>query len=982
MNLTMRRSLTMLLFIVAALFLSPLSSQAATLTDVPTTDPNARAINWAADNVMQDVLDGNYFRPQSVMTELQLARAFARLDRDFPAFNSFETSVIYNFYEEYHIPYDGTHDNASRNENMTRGDFARVYAAFKGYDLSQLYAVQLLYVNEVTSGKTGKRTYEDFAPDEPLTRADAATFFYNIAAKGNFAVKGISAEASGKDNQKITLPAGFTSGPLPTPAPGADSHDSVNNPAWGNRVKNMEITAQELNSNGRDMTNISFEFNTCSGAEVNASKSYTFEVTSKYGAQVIDSTGEVVKTVQSDGGAVSVNIVAPALTRSVVDTISFKMTAATADNTVDCFTRAGITAQLQYTPKAEMVINYEVFDPQQPKEDQGDVVPLPDPLPGLPFGVGATGTDVFLTEGELEIRDIDLSNRIFTARKYESYTDDYGTQQNNDLITAFIDYEYAALRYEGNPITPEIFERIVEAYLYGDAELDIQPIDTYLKVIYTVNDEGRIQFEISGLHAYLSIHEDANEYYAFTPLMVLQKFVPTAQTVTIGHRESVDVLRTMFTSLSNFDRDSYLLYGNGRSYANLQSLFAKMDSLIEASDKADIPPGFDGYTKVMVMLSRPGGQVITDYLGDVEISFNGETQVAKFITNTTDHTTGAGSPGVAVAYFNSLAYGEAEITAEIIRTDAAYDTILKDVVNKVEKKTFYTSQPFNQKACMRTVELGYLLDYSGSMNRVDQHNARATETHKFIRHMEQTTNIAMSFGRTTSLQHKGNATDVYNAKPYNNVKARGITDIPGAMKTALAHYSNNTNVEKAMIIISDGKTRTTNVSGMIEEYKNKGIKVYAITYGTGKQINDKTMRQIATETGGQYFNVTSIQQLHNVYESISQIILCDKPIDACVYDSSVFTSTSVNANTRSVSIQATINEACDKIVSVVASYELARGAMNYTLKPRSDANYRLIMKNRQLSTLALQPYVQFQALDAQGNILATKQVEQELPRRR
>lgn len=80
MNLTMRRSLTMLLFIVAALFLSPLSSQAATLTDVPTTDPNARAINWAADNVMQDVLDGNYFRPQSVMTELQLARAFARLD--------------------------------------------------------------------------------------------------------------------------------------------------------------------------------------------------------------------------------------------------------------------------------------------------------------------------------------------------------------------------------------------------------------------------------------------------------------------------------------------------------------------------------------------------------------------------------------------------------------------------------------------------------------------------------------------------------------------------------------------------------------------------------------------------------------------------------------------------------------------------------------------------------------------------------------
>ncbi|MEE1131299.1 MAG: VWA domain-containing protein [Caryophanon sp.] len=981
MNTTMRRWLVVAVLFLVTLAAAPMSSQAATLTDVPANDPNAREINWAADNVMQELLDNNYFRPQSVMTEVQLARALAHLDKDFPSFNGFETSVVYNFYEEYNIPYKGTFDNAGRNENVTRGDFARIYAAFKGYDLSELYAVQLLYINEVTAGKTDKRTYEDFAPNEELTRLEAAKFLYNIARKGNFSVKGISGEATGKDNQKITLPAGFTETPLPIPTPEADANDSASNPAWSNRVKNMDITKTELNANGRDMTNIAFEFNTCTGADVNKSKSYTFEVTSKFGAQVIDSTGEVVRTVQSDGGSISVNIIAPALTRSVVDIISFKMVSTTSDSTVECYTRAPVNAQLQYTPKAEMVMNYEVFDPQQPQEDQGDVDPLPDPLPGLPFGEGSTGTDVFLTAGEVDIRDIDISNRIFTARKYESYRDDYGLQQNNDLITAFVDYEYAALLYEGTRITPEIFERIVETYLYGDTELDIQPIDTYLKVIYTVNDEGRIQFEIMGLHSVLPIHEEADEYYAFTPLMVLQKFVPTAATVAIGNRDSVEVLRGMFNDLSNFDKDSYLLYQSGRSYSDLQSLFAKMDSLIEANDKADVPPGFDGYTKVLVTLSRPGGQIITDYLGDVEISFNGETQVAKFVTNTIDHTTGKGSAGVAVAYFNSIAYGESEISAQIVRTDAAYDSILKDVVNEVVTKQFYTSQPFSQKTCLPTVEMAYLLDYSGSMNRVDQENARATETHKFIRHMEQATNIAMSFGRTTSLEAKGNAVDVANLKPYNDVKGRGVTDIPAAMKTALTHYTTTT-TEKVMILISDGKTRTTNLDNVIQEYKTKGIKVYTIGYGTGAQIDDNSLRKIATQTGGQYFNVSTIMQLHNVYEALTQIILCKTVVDACVYDSSIFTNVSVRSTRTLMAITASVNEACGDIVSLVASYELPRGTVDFTLKPRNESNYRLTMKRRQLSGLAIQQEMQIKALDADGNVLATKQIEQALPNMR
>lgn len=983
MKMTIRHWLAICILLVVALTaILPTQTNAATLSDVPSSHANYRAIQWAADNVLQDVYEGNQFLPQAYMNELQLAKAFARLDDSFPAFNGYDTSMIYNFYDEYHIPYKGTHNNPSRNQTITRGDFARLYAAFKGFDLTEVYAVQYLYMNEVSTGKTGKRTYEDFDPAATLTRQQAAQLLYNISRKGKFSVKGISATATGKDNNKITLPAGFTSKPVEDieTGNGTGTNDQSNNPDWNTRVKNMEVTKTELNPNGRDTVNISFEFNSCTAGAIADNQSYTFEVTSKYGAQVIDSSGAVTKTVQSDGGTISANIVAPSLTRSVVDTISFTMTEATATEATKCFTLVPITTQLQYTPKAEMVINYEVFDPQQPQEDQGDVAPLPDPLPGLPFGVGQTGTEVFMSEGEMDIIDIDPTNRTFRARTLESYTDDYGTVQNNETITGYVDYEYASLRYEGYSITPEIFEGIVETYLFGNTELDIVEVDDELQVLYSVNDEGRIQFDITGLHQYFPIHEAADEYYAFTPLMVMQLFVPTAESVTIGNRESVDILRGVFNGLSGFDKESYLLYGKGGSYADLQSLFAKMEALIEANDKADVPPGFNGYTKVMVTLVRPGGQVVTDYQGSVEINFNGESQIVKFTTNTTDHATGTGSGGVAVAYFDSIVHGDSTVTAQIVTPDEAYASILKDITNTVASKTFYTSQPFSGKYCPKKVEMSYLLDYSGSMNRVDQENVRASETHKLIAHMQNATHIAMSFGRTASLQAKGNTQDVVAKKPFHNVASRGVTDIPAAIQSTFTHYSAG-DTEKAMIIVSDGKTRMTNLDSMITQLNQRGIKVYTVAYGTGSQINDRALRRLADETGGQYFNVTSAAQLHNAYEVISQIVLCEEVVDSCVYDASMFTNVSVNATRSLMAITAKINEACDDVAQIVVAYELPRGSTEFILKPRNEGNYRLTMKRRQLSSLAVYDQFEIQARDDEGNVLASRQVTQALPNR-
>ena len=73
--------------------------------------------------------------------------------------NGYDTSMIYNFYEEYFIPYKGTHDNTSRNKTITRGDFARIYAAFKGYDLMGSIGTPIIAVESGTVEHLGWNQY-------------------------------------------------------------------------------------------------------------------------------------------------------------------------------------------------------------------------------------------------------------------------------------------------------------------------------------------------------------------------------------------------------------------------------------------------------------------------------------------------------------------------------------------------------------------------------------------------------------------------------------------------------------------------------------------------------------------------------------------------------------------------------------------------------------------------------------------------------
>lgn len=128
---------------------------ATTIQDVPTNNSKYKAILWAVDNDLLSLNGGNNFLPDEQITEQELVVMLAKLDRNYAL--TYNESVAYNFYSDFYLPFNGTHATANRSKAITRGQFARVYAAFKGLDLDEPQAVQYLYTNDISTGNTGKK---------------------------------------------------------------------------------------------------------------------------------------------------------------------------------------------------------------------------------------------------------------------------------------------------------------------------------------------------------------------------------------------------------------------------------------------------------------------------------------------------------------------------------------------------------------------------------------------------------------------------------------------------------------------------------------------------------------------------------------------------------------------------------------------------------------------------------------------------------
>ncbi|WP_431811980.1 S-layer homology domain-containing protein [Lysinibacillus sp. FW12] len=592
--------LSLLCFMLLLMTATPVVTQAATtIRDVPSNSNNYKAISWAVDNDLMSLNSANNFLPDEQVTDRELVLMFAKLDRNYAL--SYIDSVAYNFYSEFYLPFNGTHVNANRSKAVTRGQFAQIYAAFKGLDLDEPQAVQYLYSNDLSTSGTGKKTFASFNPSTKLTRADVATFLYRAVQNGNFAVQGLKRSAAGRDNDSITLPPGFMgSNSADFEEPKDNSNDFTGPEYVNNALQSIVVEKPDLIANDVDSTLVTVSLKACNGDPIADDKSYTFKVTSSYGT-IVDTSGEAVKTVQSDGSTVSAIVIAPSLTKSVRDTISFELVNNT-DPAMKCLVGEKLNAEVRYAPQPELRIDYQVYDPTN-TDDNGSVTPPYVPYEKLPE---------FFTQNLIDVYapvplDPDSDEKLFSIGQQTNVTDALGNVQNvylryggSDPRYPALGYEHAILQFENYDISVYLFEELLNRRFDNSVTT---PAKT--EIMYMISDDGRPIYRVQGIDDDIASQvENINPVGAIIQLM---NHMPNEKDLTLEHYDSVMKIYAIFTNLSNYDRTVLLKYQGGKLLGQVEAYKKRVEALKESADAASRPSGKDRYTKVMVTLVRPGG---------------------------------------------------------------------------------------------------------------------------------------------------------------------------------------------------------------------------------------------------------------------------------------------------------------------------------------------------------------------------------------
>jgi len=953
--------LSLLCFVLVLMTATPAVTQAATtINDVPTNDSKYKAISWAVDNDLFSLNSANNFLPNEQITERELVVMFAKLDRNFAL--TYNDSIAYNFYSDFYLPFNGIFTTANRSKAVTRGQFARIYAAFRGLDLDEPQAVQYLYTNDISTGNTGKKTFADFQPSTKLTRGDSAELLYRSVQNGNFAVLGLKRKSAGRDNDKITLPPGFMGSSNTEFEEPKDNNNDFTGPEYvNNALQSIDVEKPDLIANDQDSTLITVSLKACNGDPIPDDKSYTFRVTSSYGAKIVDTSGEAVRNVQSDGSTVSAIVIAPKLTKSVRDTISFELINNT-DPGMKCLVGEKLNAHVRYSPQPEMRIDYQVYDPANTDDENGNVTPPYVPYEKLPE---------YFKENIVNVHWIDREEKLFSIGQQTNVTNALGNVENiylqyggNDKKYPALGYENAILQFENYNISVWLFEEIIEKRLKDS-------INDKIEIMYMISDDGRPIYRIQGIDdAIASQVENINPVGAIIQLM---SYMPDEKKLTLEHYDSVMKIYAIFTSLSNYDRTVLLKYQGGKLLGQVEAYKKRVEALKESADAASRPSGKDRYTKVMVTLVRPGGEIITDYQGTVKIKFDGVEKTASFVTNTSDYLNNTGSPGTAVAYFDTVIYGKSKAEATLVnKIDPRYATILKDLKDKTLTKEIFTNPYFSKNSCSLATEVAYVVDYSASMKASDQTNYRGKKMMEVINQIKAKNNIVIETNTKASVLGEGTADNVLKKDLYKASKEKGATDIFAGIEMALSKFSNDSKTSKAIIVVSDGKTSKSKMTKVLNEAKNKGVKVYTVSMGKKSQVNDAILTQLASETGGIYYHAIDNLQLHQVFQKIIDAILCKTSPSSCVNPEDIFEEATVTLRKGNITMNARIDGNCSNVAKVNVRFLSLSGDAQFELKKRSDNVYMLTKTVQTMQDFKVNNEIEFIAYDKDGKIIATK----------
>lgn len=928
---------------------SPIVTEAAQLSDVKTTDSKYKAINWVVDNKIIPTVSGNKFSPNSYVTEYQLLRAIAKLDPNYYS-SSYSENDVYSFYSDLNLPlkWDG---------NVTRGQFAKIVAALNGMDLSFVEAVQYLYMNEITKGTSGKKTYDDYKPYNNLTRGDLAVFLYRIDSNNLLSYEGLQRSAAGRDDDKITLPPNFTNTGTVTLKPPSNTGGTATQPpsSSGNSSTNT-VTQSEavtikgdsvITANGYDSSLITIELKDKYGNEIPYEETLTFKVTSKLNTDIGKSptsqqTGSTF--IVSDGGEINFYVEGKRSTTTLSDTITLELQN---NNNSKYDHIRKIEIPVTYEPRPEVRIEYEYYDPKQPDWGWGDVNKNPiiddrgNPiLPVLPK----------FSQGLVNIISINTTTKTFTGRDIQQYVD--SAQYNN-----------AVLQINGINIPEWLFEQVINNSYWS------------ISVYYYTNFEGWPVYNIntSWLEDY---YPDKDLSFNSKEVLYLISLLPN--NVTLTHYDSVKAIKSMYDFLLDTDK-AYLLSPLRTYREQINKLLDDeriVDQLKTEQDRAqpqnpntpEVDTNRKPYTKITISMIEKGGFKATSFSGDAVVEFNGITKTVRF------------SNGSATLESDSnIIYGESKVSVQIPSSsvpNSSDRTNFSNLLDTPITKTVFTNPIFNDNRCERDVEVGFVVDQSGSMLKVDPENYVGAKTKQLIKHLNEEYNVAVRFNTTGTLEDRGDAPTVTDENPpiYQDKTIQGGTNIAKGLERAYINFSSD-NLPRYVVLLSDGKSSPSQINQIIKDAKDKNVTIHTVLVGKQSKSSITLMQQISNGTGGQFFYIEDILDLHGIYQKIIDAILCGTTVstDVCPIDN-VFDEADARLRYPDLMMHAIINPVCSNIDKVSVRFSSQHGQYQYDLIYRGQGVFRANHPAEMHRTYYLNLDVEFLAFDKNGNIIGKKTV--------
>ena len=1063
---------TFALFLSVVLLLStwlPFTTEveAATISDVPTSNGKYTAINWAVDNGLLSLYTGNKFDMNGNVSEAEMVAMFAKLDANYK--HSLTADMTYLYYADLNIPLQGALSKAKRNSLVTRGDFAVVYAAMNGLDLSKAHAVQYLYAQEISTGTNGTKTYESYKPLSKLSRGDIAVFLYRMAKKGKFAVEGLKSAATGKDDSKVTLPIGFVASQGPTveleePKPNT-SDVSPNTQNATKTVQSVEVEKKKLNANGYDTTLVTIKLKDSNGNTIPYDKSLKFKVTSEYfesidfgkvaqetakvtrinvvndttieltfdknisniaanqftikGSEVknavVKSTdaktvvlttatidkaklpytvlvngitvggiysdalkhvltklthtatkisttttialkynpeeifeaptmvtspnGQSTAVVESDGGELNFFYRAPRMTKGLKDNILVELADEAAGSNYASFKNTQIKVPIEYIVEPELRVTYEVFDGENyVGEENGGQDQSAPAYPDTVLKQGPINVTAINDDGTLTAQSVSIKPR----------------------------YQYAKLTLAQREISEQMFERIVNDLLDNSATKTVQ-------LDYYVDGNGNAAYNIpfSYIPSEYTNKFGSSEPQEYAVLLYLFNLLPDKiSDFSMADYKSVKSAQAIAQGITEAEIVN-------SSYKDLRSVINGIQALAELADQtkadeeaANRPGTMPKYTKVVVTLVAPGGQVITNYRGQVTIEYNGIKKTVPF----NRQSTAGEDAGRAFAYFDSVVYGKSKAKVTFSpETDDRYKTLLKGLEGKVVEKEIVAHPPLNAlEACDRAQQLGVLVDESGSMLKADPNNLVNTETTKLMNQLEVDPTYAVGFNGQG--RFAGQGMPLTPSESIFDYQYRGGgTSLMNGVKTLQNYMTKQAdigNIPKAIIIISDGNF--SNAKDIITFAKKNNIKIYTVAIGKTKDINPTALRDMANQTGGQFHQLVDINNITNVYNSIMKA-LCMNLVESCPDNFDSFNQADVTIGRTYLFIEAQAD--CGNVEKVKVKFYSVYGELEYDLKYIGKNMFELEHDIRKIHNFSMYEEVEFFAYDKSGNLLANKKVK-------